>query len=144
MRDFCHGVLAIGFELQDKPDIVASVPRRNVHMEMEHRLACNAPVVGKNVEPLKLEALHQGPSNDLRYVQDVVKILLRKRQQIGAMCFRNDQRVTMMDRMNIEYGDDPVTLKENLGGERMTDYIAERAIHASIGIICHRRAPVDM
>jgi hypothetical protein len=26
----------------------------------------------------------------------------------------------------------------------MTDDIAERAIHASIGIICHRRAPVNM
>jgi len=144
MCDFCHGALAIGFELQDKPDIVAGVPRRYVHMEMENRLTCNASVIGKNVEPLKLEALHQGPCNNLRYVKDVVKILFRKRQQIGTVRFRNDQRVAMMDRMNVEYGDDPVTLKEDLGRERMTDDIAERAIHASIGIICHRRAPVNM
>jgi hypothetical protein len=114
---FGHPTVLIGFELQNKPDIVSGVPRRNVHMKMEDRLAGDAAIVREDVETVNPQSPYQRSRHDLGSPHDGVEILLPESKQICGVVPGDDQGVAVMNGVDIQNGDHPVIAPENFGGK---------------------------
>lgn len=102
--------------MKNKLNIVVHIAGCNVQMKVKNGLTGNSPIVRKDIEPFEIQGLDDGPCNNLRRMKDMVQILLRYAKKIPAVCFRDDQCMPVMDRVDIEDADNPVILIKNLRG----------------------------
>ncbi len=77
VSEFGHYPVLVGFQLKDEFDVIIWKTGCDMHVKMEHRLSGDSSVVGKDVEPLQIQALHYCSCDNLRDMEDVVQVILR-------------------------------------------------------------------
>ena len=97
-------------------------------MEMKDGLSGNPPVVGKNVESLKRQSTHDGPGNNLCNVKYIVQVVFGNGEEVRTMLLGDDERMTMMDRVDVEDGDDAVVFIQYFCRELARNNLAECAV----------------
>ena len=64
---------------------------------------------------------HEGAGNDMRRLHNAGQLSSGERQKIGVVAFGYDERMSVMDRVDIENGDDCVVLVQDLGRNAVID-----------------------
>jgi len=99
-----------------------------MEMEMEDGLSGNAPVVGEDVEAVKLQAFHCCLRNRVSGLQQSGECGGLNLKKIPAVVFRNHQRMAEVNRIDVEDAKGVLVLKENLGGNLAGNNLAENAV----------------
>ena len=120
--------LVIAFEFKNELDIIVFITGGDVNMEMENRLSCNGAIVGENIKPLEVKAPDDGVGDRLRYRHDPGKGFGGEFQKILAMPLGDDERMPVMDRVNIEDADGVVVFVQNFGGDFAGNNVAKNAV----------------
>lgn len=120
--------LVIAFEFKNELDMIVFITGGDMNMEMEDRLPCNGAIVGENVEPLEVEAPDDGTGDPLRHRHDPGKGFGSEFQKIPAMSLGDDERMPIMDRVNIEDAEGVVVFVQNFSGEFAGNNVTKDAV----------------
>ena len=100
-------------------------------MEMEHRLAGDSAVVCEKIEALQLEGLDNCARYGVYRLHDAAQFIRFHLQKVAMMALRDDKRVAVMDRVDIQNGERTIVFVQNLGRYFSLYYIAENAGHVA-------------
>jgi hypothetical protein len=101
-----------------------------MHVKMEHGLASDLSVVGKNIEPFQLQTIDKRVRNDLCRMQYVVQVRLRDVKKIEAVLFRDNESVAVVNRVDIKNSKNITVLVQDLSRQFMLHDLTENAIHS--------------
>lgn len=110
-----HLPCGVFFQLQHELDVIVVVAGGNMEMDVENGLACGLPVIGKNVESLGFEQIHDRLRDDFGRQDEVVEFLLRHIEECFAVRPRDDQNMAEMNRVYVEDRNGMPVCVEGLG-----------------------------
>jgi len=99
-----------------------------MQVEVEDRLSCDSAIVGEQVVTLEAEFLHQSLGDVFRPPEDRCVMAFWQFEEIPAMATGDDQRMAMVDGIDIKDPDDLIVRIEHFGRDRSIDDPAEYAV----------------
>src|SRR5512140_505945 len=99
-----------------------------MQVEMEHRLSSDTAVIGKHVEALEREARYHRAGDNLGRGHQFGQVTGGHRQKVPAMGLWDHECVAVVDRVDIQNGNDPLCFIQDFGGKFSADDAAEGTV----------------